>query len=66
MVTHHQNDTGEFAARKASTSLEPNRVQPHLGSIGIPLDVHVHWLVSIASEEEEPIRTNPKDRGHGE
>ena len=66
MLAHQQNDTSEFAARKAAAVLEANRVQPHLGAIGIAFHVDVGRLVPIASEEEAAIGADTKDGGHFE
>ena len=52
MLTYHQNDTREFATWKATAILQANRVQPHLGAIGVALDVYVRWLIAIASLHE--------------
>ncbi len=66
MLSHHQNDTREFAAGKPAALLEADRVQPDLGAIGIPLDMHMSGLGTVAREEEEPVRPNPQDGRHGE
>lgn len=57
MFAHHPYDTNELAARKAGAVVHTNRVQPHFGLMGIPLDMHMRRFVPIASKEKEPIRT---------
>jgi hypothetical protein len=64
VLAHHQYDTSQFTARKATAVLETNRVQPHLGAIGIALNVDVGRLVPIAGEEEAAVRADTKDGGH--
>ena len=66
MLAHHQYDTSEFAARKATAVLEANRVQPQLGAIGVALNVDVRRLIPIAGEEEAAVRADAKDGGHSE
>jgi hypothetical protein len=44
-LAHHQYDTSEFAARKAAAVVQAHRVQPHLGAIGIALDMNV-WRIT--------------------
>ena len=66
MLAHHQYDTGEFAARKAAAVLKANRVQPHLGSVGIALNMDVRRLVPITGEEEAAVGADTKNGGHFE
>ena len=66
MFPHRQNDTCQFAARKAATLLEAHRIQPDLGAVGVPLNVHMWRLCSIAGEKEEPVWTETQNSRHGE
>ena len=66
MLAHHQNDTSQFAAWKAAAIVEPNRVQPQFGPVGVALDVNVRRLIPIASEEEAAIRADAQNSGHAE
>lgn len=64
MLAHHHNDTSKFTARKAATILEPNGVEPELGSIGVTLDMNMRRLDAVPGEEEAPVRPNTKNRRH--
>ena len=66
MFSHHQNDTRQFTARKAATLLEPYRIQPDLGAVGIPFNVHMWRLRSIAGEKEEPVRPETQNSRHSD
>ena len=66
MLAYHQYDTSELAARKAAAVLETNRVEPHLGSIRVALDVDVRRFVPVAGEKEAAVRADAKDGGHRE
>jgi hypothetical protein len=66
VFTHHQNDTCQFAARKAATFLGARRIQPDLGAVGISFDVHMRQPCSIAGEKEEPVWTETPNSRHGE
>ena len=66
MLTNHQNDTRDLAARKATAVLQADRVEPDLGAIGVSFDMHVWWFGAVTSEEEAPVGANAKDGGHSE
>jgi hypothetical protein len=54
----------DFSPRKAAAALKPHRVKPVLSDIVITFNVHVRRLLSIASIEEKPIRTQSQNRRH--
>jgi hypothetical protein len=49
----------ELLTAEASTSLQPNGVEPELRHILITLDVYVRGLIAITGIEEEPVRPDP-------
>lgn len=66
MLTDHENDTSDFAPRKAAAPLEPDRIEPDLGAIGIALDVNVGRLSTITRVEEAAVGPQAKDGRHGQ
>lgn len=66
MFPHYGNDTCQFATLEAATLLEPYRIQPDLGAVGVSFDVHMRRLRSIAGEKEEPVWTETQNSRHGE
>ncbi len=65
-LADHENDTGEFAARKATAGVKADRIEPNLGPIGIALDMDMRRLRAIASEEKEAVGSDTENSGHGE
>ena len=55
MLTNHQNDTRNLAARKATAVLEADWVEPDFGAIGVPFDMHVWRLGTVTREEEASV-----------
>jgi len=66
VLSHHQNDTRQFAPGKPAAVLQADWVQPDLGAIGVALDVHVGWLGAVAREEEAPVWPDTQNGRHGE
>ena len=66
MFTDHQNDTSDFTSGKATAIVKAHGVEPHLGTVGIPLDVNMRRLIPIPGEEEKAIGTDAENSGHGE
>ena len=66
VLMDHANDTRDLPARKAAAVLEPDRIEPDLGAIGVALDVDVRWLSAIARVEEAAVGPDAKDGRHGE
>lgn len=66
VLMHHQNDTRDLAARKATAVLEPDRIEPDLGPIGVALDMDVRWLGAITGEEKAAVGADAQDGRHGE
>lgn len=53
-------DSTEFCSSKAITSLQPDRIEPELGDLILPLDVNVLRFIAIAGVEEQSVRAYPK------
>ncbi len=66
MLMDHQNDTRDLASRKPAALLEPDGIEPDLGTIGVAFDVDVRWLSPITREEETAVGPDAKDGRHGE
>jgi len=64
LFTHQHDDTRQFAARKAAAVLEPDRIQPNLGPIRIPLHVNVCGLSAVTGEKEASVWTDTENGAH--
>ena len=64
MFANHQNDTSQFAARKAAATIQNHRVEPELGAVRVPFHMDVRRFGPIAREEETPIGTDAQHSGH--
>ncbi len=57
-------DMPNFVGTEAPARLKTYRIQPEFGNPVFSFDMHMRWLSTIASVEEEPIWTYSLDSGH--
>ena len=64
MFTHQFDDEVDLASAEPTAVLQRHRVQPHLGSVAIPLNMDVRRFEAVTSEKEEPVGSDSKDGWH--
>jgi hypothetical protein len=65
MLFHGMPDLVQFPCRETVIHGKRQRFDPELAGIALTLNVHVHGLVAIETEEEQPVRSwNSLDPWH--
>jgi hypothetical protein len=65
MPPHELGDLAQLRRLEAAAPGQTDRIEPQLGDLLVPLDVDMGRLAAVTRVEEEPVRANSQDRGHG-
>ncbi len=64
VLLNQLTDLVDLFPAQTAAAFQADGIEPHLGAIGIPLNMDMRRLRTVTGEEKAAIRSNAQDGGH--